>query len=300
MAGGSEETADQRKRRFEPRASGIVTMAYGAYRSQRMDLRFPDGAGQAALILVLHGGFWRLHYDRHHAAPLCVALTRAGFITANVEYRRLPEPGSGWPGTFDDVEAALGFVRTLARERHPRINAVFVIGHSAGGHLALWLAGQPRAPDGVVALAPVASLADAWRRRIGSDAVVSLLSGTPDDAPTRYDGACAARRPARAPRLLIHGDADETVSVDLSRQYMDARSADPVFGQLNVMPGAGHFDLIDPASAVWPSVLNGIESFVDDVVRPRSQPATPAGASPEPASSSRRSASIQPRGSQPR
>jgi acetyl esterase/lipase len=207
---------------------------YGQQESQFVDFRRPAQGTGRPLIVNIHGGFWRVRYDLRHAEPLCEALAAAGFATANIEYRRVGEPGGGWPGTFDDVKRAVVF----AREHAPRFGGdpgrTIVLGHSAGGHLALWVAAEIRDLAAVFALAPVASL----HQTLSDNAVAGLLGGGPAEVPERYTYADPARQTA-VPRVLIHGTADDIVPIALSREY-----AAPA--RLIEIPGADHFAVIDP------------------------------------------------------
>ncbi len=225
-----------------PAPAADLRMAYGNHGSQFIDFRFPRTASTLPLVVHIHGGFWRARFDLLHAGHLCAALTAAGFVTANLEYRRVGETGGGWPGTFDDVAAGL----RAARERHGGGRGVIVTGHSAGGHLALWLAAEEPELAGAVALAPVACLREAWEQRLGDGAVEELLRGSPDEVPEIYARACPARRPSSVRRILIHGTADDIVPIELSREYVRLRSEDAGPVRLLELPGADHFDVIDP------------------------------------------------------
>ena len=169
----------------------------------------------APLVLFLHGGFWRATYDRAHTGPLAEALTADGFAVCAPEFRRTGQPGGGWPGTFDDVAAAVdalpGLVSKAAAGRVDP-GRLLLAGHSAGGHLALWTASRHRLPPGtpwsaptssiqaVVALAAVSDLSACYRLRLGSGAVADLLGGGPNTHGGRYAqptrlACCPAGRP---------------------------------------------------------------------------------------------------------
>src|SRR5690349_1908765 len=158
-------------------------VVYGADPNQFADLRLPAGKGPHPVVLNLHGGFWRARYDLLHAGHLCAALTRRGIATVNLEYRRVGNPGGGWPGTFDDARAGLAFLAKLAADHALDLGRVVLSGHSAGGHLALWLGARAspfgRALRGVAALAPLSNLRRAFELHLSNDAVVGLLGGTP-------------------------------------------------------------------------------------------------------------------------
>jgi acetyl esterase/lipase len=239
-----------------PPSAAHHRVPYGSEKSQFIDFRFPFSAGADAVVIMIHGGFWRQRYDLTHAGHLCAAITACGFTTANIEYRRVGEPGGGWPGTLDDIEAALDGVHRYCGNDKPAI----VIGHSAGGHLALWAATRRQNLTAVIALAPVACLRTAWQQRLGDGAVADLLGGPPDAVPERYRSACPSQHSTPVPRVLIHGTADDIVPLSVSRDYVTARSVEAHLVRLVELPGADHFDLIDPRSASWKTVLAELEN----------------------------------------
>lgn len=218
-------------------------LAYGKEEPQFIDFRYPAGAAtHPPLAVMIHGGFWRARYDLLHAGHLCAALTQAGFVTANIEYRRVGDSGGGWPGSFEDVQSAIRFAREQTGARR-----VIVLGHSAGGHLALRIAPEDNRLNGIVALAPVADLQRAADLHLSNDAVAAFLGGSIDKLPD----ACPLNHPAAVPRVLFHGAGDDIVPIELSRGYAKARAKDRGGVKLFELPGAGHFDLIDPQSAAW-------------------------------------------------
>src|SRR5271165_2214099 len=127
-----------------PKADARLT--YGADPNQFGDLRMPEGKGPHPVVVFIHGGFWRSAYDLGHAGHLCAALTKAGAATWNIEYRRVGNAGGGWPGTFQDIGVATDFLRTMAVKYQLDLTRVIVVGHSSGGHLALWLAARGKIP----------------------------------------------------------------------------------------------------------------------------------------------------------
>lgn len=229
---------------------------YGSHPSQHAELFLPDdGAASAiATAVVIHGGFWRDRYDRHLMDGLCADLAERGWAAANLEYRRVGTDGGGWPATFDDVRAGIDVLTTI--DGLP-LDRIVTIGHSAGGHLALWSAAATGAVTGVVSLAGVTDLEKAHRLGLSSDATGSFLGGSPAEVPDRYAAASPiALLPLGVPVLLVHGDRDENVPVELSASFADAARAAGDDVDLVVRPGIDHFELIDPHGESWRIVLD--------------------------------------------
>lgn len=212
---------------------------------------------RASLVIVLHGGFWQQRYDRAHCRGLAAELATLGATVVLLEYRRIGG-GGGWPATFDDVR--LGIRKIV--QHHPQASRRIVVGHSAGGHLALWAAATEPTPvvDAVVGLAPIADLA-AMARSFGDgeNPVHDLLGGTPDSHPDRYDLAdpCALSAP-RADVRLLHGISDTLVPIEQSLAYA-RRHAGSRVTELR----CAHFELIDPRSGVFPTVRDAVKAEVD-------------------------------------
>jgi acetyl esterase/lipase len=200
-------------------------------------------------VVFLHGGFWRAAWDRTHVGPLAADLAARGYPVACPEYRRTGQPGGGWPGTFDDVLAAVAAVR----EALP--GTPVLAGHSAGGHLALWAAGRVPAA-GVLALAPVTDLTGAYRLDLDQGAVAALLGGAPDEVPERY--AAADPAPPPVPVVIVHGSADAQVPPGMSRAYADRAGGNV---RLIELPGTDHFALVDPLAAAWLTVIDGLATL---------------------------------------
>ncbi|HKA02416.1 MAG TPA: alpha/beta hydrolase [Candidatus Solibacter sp.] len=213
---------------------------YGEHPNQFVDFRYPAGAGNGALACYIHGGFWRARIDLTHSGHPCAALAAAGWIAASIEYRRAGEPGGGWPGTLDDVRLAIRF----ARAQHPGVPAV-VLGHSAGGHLALCMAAEMPDLRRVVALGAVANPTLAWKLNLGAGAAAEFFGGSPTEFPERY-----AMGVPVSPTVLIHGTADEIVPIEVARSYQG--------GRLIEIAGADHFDPIDPQTAAFAQVLEAL------------------------------------------
>ncbi|GIJ78952.1 Prolyl oligopeptidase family protein [Micromonospora phaseoli] len=262
--------SDPRAVLTRPAPEPDVTVAYGEHPEQIADLRRPVGAGPPRpLVVVVHGGFWRAEYDRRHTDPLAAALAALGYPVAQLEYRRTGQPGGGWPGTLTDVLAGVSALPRLADVALPgRVApaAPVLVGHSAGGHLALYAAAHaPGAVGGVLALAPVADLAEAHRLDLDGGAVAALLGGGPADVPDRY-GTADPRSlvPLRPRTVVIHGTLDQQVPAGISRDYVTAGRAAGADIRLIELPECEHFGLIDPESAAWPQVTGALRSLHED------------------------------------
>ena len=253
-------------------------VAYGDDELQFGDLRLPDGTGPFPLAVVIHGGCWRAENDLTHISHLSAALARIGIATWTIEYRRIGDVGGGWTGTFEDVAAGTDYVRLLAQRFPVDVDRVALLGHSAGGHLALWLAGRQniRAGDllpsaGPLVLRGVVSLAgisDLRAFSVGSaycnTSVPPLLGGTADEVPDRYRQASPIELlPLRVPQRLLHGALDPYVPVEQSRTFAAKarRLGDDV--ELTVIDRTGHFDLIAPWSPAWATVRQAMWSLLD-------------------------------------
>jgi acetyl esterase/lipase len=251
-----------------------ATVPYGPGPDQVIDLMRPRGP-QTALVVMIHGGFWRAAFDRTHLGLLSDDLTRAGYAVALPEYRRVGQDTGGWPGTFDDIAAALDALPRLAPENGVSTDHIVLAGHSAGGHLALWAAARHRlgadtrwhtarnpALRGVVSLAGCCDLALCSEWELGDRAVHGLLGGPPAEQPHRYAQADpAALPPLGVPTQLVHGTSDDRVPVEMSRHYArQARAAGDAV-ELHEVPGADHFDVIDPRSDAWPEVRTAIAAL---------------------------------------
>jgi len=249
---------------------------YGTEPEHVADLRLPARPGSAGspapLVIFLHGGFWRAAFDRSHTGPLATGLAAAGYPVCVPEFRRTGQPGGGWPGTFDDVAAAVdrlpGLVRAAAGPGVVADGPALLAGHSAGGHLALWAAGRHRLPAdspwrlpgpparGVVALGAASCLADCHEQDLGDGAAAELIGGGPGRYPERYQAADpAALLPIGSPARLVHGTLDDVVPPAMSRAFLKLARAVGDDCELAEPAGASHVDVIDPLSPAWPQVL---------------------------------------------
>jgi acetyl esterase/lipase len=235
------------------------TVVYGPLPEHVADVWLPPAPGGRPLVILIHGGFWKVAYDRMHVAPAAEALAAAGYPVATLEYRRVGG-GGGWPATFDDVAAGVAALPGLIEAGRGNGGPV-LIGHSAGGQLALWAARLGADIGGVVALAPVADLARAHALGLGGGAVEAVLGGGPADVPDRYAQVDpAANLPVGVPIVIVHGRLDQQVPFELGRDFARASAAAGDMTNLVDLPDIEHFGLIDPLSPAWHPVLAGLAS----------------------------------------
>ncbi len=231
---------------------------YGDDPNQFFDLWAP--AQPRAVAMMIHGGFWRAKYDLFHTSHACWALAKSGIAVANLEYRRVGNIGGGWPGTYDDVRAGL----TAVQRQFPGQKKFVVLGHSAGGQLALRLAIDTPELTGVVALAPVAVLKTAYDLDLSHGAVAEFLGGTPSSVPGFYEAACPSRHPSSVQRILIHGTHDDVVPLSMTEEFCDLRQHDSGTVWPMRITEADHFDLVDPESLAWPMIHTDTKSLIED------------------------------------
>lgn len=238
-------------------------LAYGSDPNQFIELRIPHKDGLHPVLLNIHGGFWRAKYGLAHAGHFCEALRAAGIATLNLEYRRVGNPGGGWPGTFDDIRAAYRYIQQSAPKLYLDLKRFVVMGHSAGGQLALCLAAHERSVQRVISLAGVVDLKKAFELHLSNDAVVEFLGGKPNEVPEHYREADPTELSiVQAQQWLIHGTDDDIVPAAFSRDYVAAKKNEKV--ELVEIGKCGHFDLIDPRSEafkkqVTPTVQNALQ-----------------------------------------
>jgi acetyl esterase/lipase len=238
------------------------SVKYGDHHDHVADVWVPSHGLPCPTVLLFHGGFWRDEWDRMHLRPFASALATAGYVVVTPEYRRTGAPGGGWPGTFDDVRAAVSTVPSLVAARTPVDGRQVLSGHSAGGHLALW-AGALGPGARVVALAPVADLRAAHALDLDGGAARDLIGGSPDEVPDRYDEADPlVRVPMAGPVVLVHGVRDAHVPPDFSRRYAEVARAAGGDVRLH-LPDADHFEVIDPQCRVWSVVLGAFAEVAD-------------------------------------
>lgn len=242
-----------------------VVYHYGPGAAQYGELWLPRGGAGAGTVVIIHGGFWRARYDLSLGRPLAADLAARGYAAWNLEYRR-SLAGGGWPGTFADVAAGIDLLADLPVDT----SRVAAIGHSAGGHLAVWAAGREKLPAtapggtpavalrGVISQAGVLALADCAREGVGGAAAADLMGGSPDDLPSEYrlaDPLCAV--PVAAAVLCLHSRADDEVPFDISGRYVTAATTAGGDARLHETHG-DHYTLIDPASDDWSIAVDAL------------------------------------------
>ncbi|GAA3617934.1 alpha/beta hydrolase family protein [Microlunatus ginsengisoli] len=246
---------------------------YGPDPSQFGDLSVPAGSGPWPVVVVIHGGFWRARYDLTLGQPLAADLVRRGFAAWNIEYRRVGN-GGGWPATLLDVAAAVDRLADLAGAAGPDgealdLRRVIALGHSAGGHLAAWLAARPRLPapfgpaavrvTGVVSQAGVLDLEAARADRLGDGAIDAFMAGA---AKPDWASASPIRLlPVGVPVVCVHGDADDTVPVAQSERFVAAARAAGDPARSMIIPGGDHFGVITPGDPGWAACAQAVEEL---------------------------------------
>jgi acetyl esterase/lipase len=243
-----------------PRAD--LRVAYGSDENQFADLWLPKGRGTHALAVVIHGGYWRARYDLAYMGHFCAALASDGVATANLEYRRVGNAGGGWPGTFADIRAAYQFLMQNARKYEFDAKRVIVMGHSAGGQLALCLAAHEVGVRAAISLAGVVNLQRAYELHLSNDAVVEFLGGTPTEVADHYREADPMRLAIGARQWLVHGAADDVVPPTLSADYVRAKGKMKEDVRLVEIAGAGHFEVVDPRAGAWKDVATVVRNAV--------------------------------------
>jgi acetyl esterase/lipase len=241
-------------------------ISYGTGDFHFGDLRLPHNKGPHPVAVVVHGGFWRSIYGLEYMGHVCAALAGVGIATWNIEYRRLGNPGGGWPGTFEDVANAAGYVESVADEFSLDVNRVIAIGHSAGGHLAFWLASRKKLLRGVIGLAGVVDLRHAWKLRLSNTVVADLLGGAPNEVPDRYQFASPIEHlPLGVSQKLFHGTSDTSVPYEISERYVHAAQSSGDNAELIRLENAGHFELVDPRTKEFRLIRDAALSLVAGV-----------------------------------
>ncbi len=229
-------------------------LAYGEDPAQYALLWNPVLAQDAtakALIVFIHGGCWLNAYDIEHSYGLSTALSQQGYAVLSLEYRRTGDAGGGWPGTFDDIRAALAFTKQLqSSDLNPL--PVIALGHSAGGHLALLAGAQDASLQGIVGLAAITDIIDYGRGQNSCEtATAQFMGGDFASRTAAYHAANPAELKPHANTFLLQGSADAIVSPTQAN----------IPGALTInLQGAGHFDWLHPGSPAFQTLLSTLSA----------------------------------------
>ncbi len=247
-----------------PQPKADTAIHYGPDSLQFGELRIPRAAGPRPVAVVIHGGCWMAQFGLDHARSEAEALRQAGLAVWSIEYRRVGNPGGGWPGTFEDVGAAIDHLRTLATRYPLDLGRVVLVGHSAGGHLALWAAARRNLPAGtavrgadplpvagVVSLAGVPDLRRPLQAtpQVCGDAVAQLLGDT--SASRLRLTSPVELMPLRVPLEIMTGAEDAIVPPAWAREYGELATKAGEQVTVTVIPDAGHFEVVSPGQPAW-------------------------------------------------
>ncbi len=264
-------------------------LPYGPEPSQFGELWLPRIApgsqtadSKAPVVVFLHGGWWSAEFGLQYGSHLCAAFKREGIACWSLEYRRVGQAGGGWPGTFEDVAFGYSFLRVLAGIYALDLNRVVLAGHSAGGHLAFWLAGRQHLPQsgplqpperllpvrGVLGLAAVVDLRITLELAHGLFApaqqeIVDFMGATPAAAPERYRaGNPGDLLPLNVPQVLLQGSLDGQIPPQLPVRWTDRGHRIGETVTFERILGADHFDVVDPQSKAWPQVRDAVKRWL--------------------------------------
>ena len=255
-------------------------ISYGKDENQFGDLWVPPGAGPHPVVILIHGGCWTADFATlRDLAPMADALKAEGIATWNIEYRRLFQSGSGWPGTYLNVSKGVDYLRSIARDKKLDLSRVIVVGHSAGGHLAMWVAARARLStksplyvEGPLSIRGVIDLAgtgdmDAFiqfeQQGCHGAVVEEMLGGKPIDVPEHYAQASAIKMlPLGIPQVLIWGKNDDIAPILLRESYVLAAKQAGDLVHLVSIPDVGHFEIASPLATTWPAVRSEIVALL--------------------------------------
>ena len=253
-----------------------LRLSYGSAPQQFGDLWLPQRGDAHPVAIIIHGGFWFNAYDLELMTPVSRALADAGIAAWNIEYRRIGDAGGAYPGTFLDNALAADFLQTLAQTYSLDLNRVITLGHSAGGHLALWLAARDKIPAGDTLYAPstfklraaissagVADLRRGLEMKLGGGAIEKLLDGSREEKIARLVSASPAELlPFGVKQILIHGTKDDRVPYQISAAYQTQAIARGDDARLVTLHSAGHFEAIDPRSREWQVIMEAVKDAI--------------------------------------
>jgi acetyl esterase/lipase len=233
-------------------------IAYGADPNRYGWLTLPTErtATPAPVVMLIHGGFWRALYGLSTTTHMAADLAASGLAVWNVEYRRIGHDGGGYPGTGDDVAAAFEHVEQLAAEFNLNASKIVLVGHSAGGHLAAWLAATRPGITAAIVLGGVVDLRRGHELGLSRNVIEELMGGSPDDRTDAYDAFSPTELPApRCTVELFHGARDPDVPIELAERLV---ARHPQACTLHRFDEAGHFEFIDPSTPEYTAVKAAI------------------------------------------
>ena len=256
------------------------TFSYGQDTNQIGELRLPAGPGPHPVIVLVHGGCWLPQAARYLAA-IGDELKKDGIASWNIEYRRIGQPGAGWPGTYLDVGHAIDYLRTIAPRYRLDLTHAAVLGHSAGGHLAMWAGSRHRLAStsplyiadplpirGVINLAGTIDMTaniEHMEEMCRAPVVTRLMGGTLADVPERYKTVSAETfLPLGLSQVLIWGDQEDYVPQQLAERYVVAAARSGDRARLILVPATGHFETASPFTSAWPVVREAVRSMLRD------------------------------------
>jgi acetyl esterase/lipase len=259
-----------------PRPAPTATIHYGADPLQVADLWLPEGDGPHRVVLMVHGGCWQTDIaDRNIMNWIADDLRRGGIAVWNIDYRGVDRPGGGYPGTFQDVAAAADALRGQAAARHLDLSRIVAVGHSAGGHLALWLAGRPKLPAGsplrsgdplpiheVISLGGLPDLEETGRsdNGCGTEVVGRLVGGGGASRPDPFADTSVPRlAPLGVPQVLINGNQDRIIPIPFAEGYARPMRAAGDAVRVRMLDRTGHVELVAPGTDAWITTVGEIQ-----------------------------------------
>ena len=251
-------------------------VAYGGAPSQYAELFLPEGKGPFPVAVLVHGGCWTKEFGGiTQLRNMAGALAARGIAVWNVEYRRVDEPGGGYPGTYQDMNGALDALAQTAHRYPLDLHRLVAVGHSAGGQLVQWLAARPRIPARSPLYHPDAlpvrqvislgGLADLRREQAtiksSCEREVAELAGTPSaQRPNVFSDTNAGDlMPNGSRTVLINGELDTVSPPRVAQDFAAHARAAGDAAEVLVLPGASHYDEVAASSPSWPLVLKEIE-----------------------------------------
>jgi hypothetical protein len=253
-----------------PEVAPDFTVAYGDHPLQFGDLYLPQSTAPHPIVILIHGGCYREQYNLKPLGNICNALTAEGFAVWNIEYRRTGN-GGDYPNMFLDVAQSADHLRQLANTHNLNLDKVITLGHSAGGHIALWLAGRHKIPNSsdlyisnplpiqnVIVLAGVVDAVHAIENGICEGSLSVMMGGEPDTVPANYKvGDPRGLLPIGIPQTHIIGELDTEMMENFNSYHKVAKQTGDAI-ECVIPSGAGHFEIVDVSSEAWQAVHNAI------------------------------------------